>query len=365
MEERNKAKDVFLKSQTNADHIKYKKLRNNTLKMQRADKSKWVTGMLGENGNNSKKIWRTVKTVSGDLKRATISKIITNGVSLTKKSEIVEELNNAFIEKIKDIKENLPMPETNLLSKLKNIKSPTDNVLQPLEISEAELNKIIKEMKKNTSCGPDSINAIVLGDIFPTIKRTLLHLVNLSLCSGTFPSIYKTTKIIPIVKIGKNPCFASSYRPISNTSTIGKIIERCVTGRMMSHIKEHMILNKNHHGGISKHSTTTCILQILDDTKNNLEKNKKTAIMAIDLSSAYDLVDHDILIEKSRLMSVGKTCTIWLKNFLSKRSQFVELDGTKSQTIQCGSEGVVQGGPSSGELFVIFLNSLPITQFQL
>ena len=82
--------------------------------------------------------------------------------------------------------------------------------------------------------------------------------------------------------------------------------------------------------------------------------------MAIDLSSAYDLVDHDILIEKSRLMSVGKTCTNWLKNFLSKRSQFVELDGTKSQTIQCGSEGVVQGGPSSGELFVIFLNSLPI-----
>ena len=131
-------------------------------------------------------------------------------------------------------------------------------------------------------------------------------------------------------------------------------------GRIMSHINSLALINKNHHGGISKHSTTTCVLQILDDARVNLENNRKTAIMAIDLSSAYDLVDHQLLIEKSRLLGIGKTCLKWLEGFLNKRSQYVEINGTKSVVLPCGDEGVVQGGPSSGELFIIFLNSLPL-----
>ena len=129
---------------------------------------------------------------------------------------------------------------------------------------------------------------------------------------------------------------------------------------MMSHINSLSLVNSNHHGGISKHSTTTCILQILDDARSNLENKKKTAIMAIDLSSAYDLVDHQLLLEKCRLLSVGQTCLKWLESFLNQRSQYVEINGVKSKVLLCGKEGVVQGGPSSGELFVLFLNSLPL-----
>ena len=68
--------------------------------------------------------------------------------------------------------------------------------------------------------------------------------------------------------------------------------------RIMNHLNSLSLINKNHHGGISKHSTTTCVLQILDEARTNLEEKKKTALIAIDLSSAYDLVDHQLLIEK-------------------------------------------------------------------
>ena len=215
-------------------------------------------------------------------------------------------------------------------------------------------------MKKSTSSGSDSINAIVLMDIYPSIKRTLLHLVNLSLCSGIFPSVLKNTKITPIQKPGKNSLEASSYRPVSNTCSIGKIIERCVFKQILDHINNLQLINENHHGGVKHHSTTTCVLQLLNDANNELEMNKKTALMAVDLSSAYDLVDHKLLLEKCRLLSIGEVCLKWIEGFLSNRSQFVELGGIKSSTLKCGPEGVVQGGPSSGELFVIFLNTLPI-----
>ena len=130
--------------------------------------------------------------------------------------------------------------------------------------------------------------------------------------------------------------------------------------QMMDHINSLNLINENHHGGIAKHSTTTCVLQFLDNARTALEAKKKTAIMAIDLSSAYDLVNHHLLLEKCRLMSEGPVCLSWLKSFLEHRKQFVEIGGVRSKERQCGPEGVVQGGPSSGELFVIFMNSLPI-----
>ena len=99
---------------------------------------------------------------------------------------------------------------------------------------------------------------------------------------------------------------------------------------------------------------------MVDEARTSLENNNMTAIMAIDLSSAYDLVDHAILVEKCRLMNLGQIALKWIKDFLRRRSQYVEIGGIKTKELLSGDEGVVQGGPSSGELFVIFLNNLPI-----
>ena len=305
-----------------------------------------------------KKIWKTVKTVSGDSKRKPISKLIINGQAATKPVEIVNGLNEAFIRKVADLKETMPKPKKDLLAELNELESPS-NQLIPLEVQEHELNNLIKAMKKTTSSGSDSINAVVLSDIYPSIKRTLLHLINLSICTGIFPAVFKYTKITPILKSGKDPLLTSSYRPVSNTCGIGKLIERCAFSQIMSHIRSRNIINPNHHGGIPMHSTTTCVAQIIDDALTALEKKKKTAIIATDLSSAFDLVSHKLLAGKCRMMGIGFMLN-WLVDFLKGRSQYVDIGGVKSAELPSGEDGVVQGGPSSGELFVLFLNSLPV-----
>ena len=151
-----------------------------------------------------------------------------------------------------------------------------------------------------------------------------------------------------------------NYRPISNTCAMGKLLERCMFSQVMGHIKSLGLINPNHHGGLAQHSTSTCVAQIINDVEKSLESKKKTAVLAIDLSSAYDLVSHEILIEKCRLLQVGDLCLSWISNFLEGRSQYVEIGGVKSPCLPSGEDGVVQGGPSSGELFILFLNSLPV-----
>ena len=118
------------------------------------------------------------------------------------------------------------------------------------------------------------------------IKIPLLHLLNLSQCRGEFPEIFKLTKLIPVAKTGKDPTQASSYRPVSNLSIVGKLLESAVLDQLDEHITLNNLINKDQHGGRTGHSTTTCLGELLEDIKEASDHNMKVAITAIDLSAA-------------------------------------------------------------------------------
>ena len=174
-----------------------------------------------------------------------------------------------------------------------------------------------------------------------------------------YPDKYKLSKIIPQVKQGKDPLSTSSYRPISNLCTIGKLIETAFFDQVQLFKKNNIQTNPNQHGGRQGHSTTTCVVELLSSINKGIEDNKKVALLSIDLSAAYDLCDHSVLIQKFRIMKMGEDAVSWLTSFLSDRSQYVELNGSKSSPIQMKAKGAIQGGKSSGELFTIYIDDLP------
>ena len=119
-------------------------------------------------------------------------------------------------------------------------------------------------------------------------------------------------------------------------------------------------MNKDQHGGRSFHSTSTCLGEILEDSREALEANLHVAIMAVDLTAAYDLCDHGLLQQKCRVqLNLDEGTLCWLRSFLSNRYQLVEINGSRSTPLPSGNKGVVQGGPSSGLLFNIYINELP------
>ena len=124
--------------------------------------------------------------------------------------------------------------------------------------------------------------------------------------NGIYPRIFKNTKIIPQLKPGKKTTLCESFRPVSNLCVIGKLLEKAVFGQIRRFITETNQINPDHHGGRSQHSTTTCIVEMMEKINEALEAKLKVALLAVDLSAAYDLCQHDIIIQKCRLLSMGK-----------------------------------------------------------
>ena len=254
----------------------------------------------------------------------------------------------------------LPPKVVDLEEVLKKLPQVESDQVHLMELSLGELRKMIKDMKMSNACGVDTINSRVLKDCMPLIEDTLLHLINLSLGTGIFPDCLKVAKVIPLLKAGKDPLDRASYRPISNLSTIGKVLEKAGFNQILNHIKSKGLLNPRHHGGRKGYSTNTCVLEVLGGVHEAKEAKNLVGVLQIDMSSAYDLVSHKLILQQLRVkMGLATHSLKWVESFLFQRMQVIDLYGKTSRVRGTGPQGVVQGGASSGELFTIYLNDIP------
>ena len=359
MANRDQLKGIALASKKEEDMQAYKKRRNEALKHQRKDKAKWAADMLVKEGNTSKNLWQMCRKISGQDEQKAISSLTIDGIANNKVTDIAEALNKHFVTKVEKLVKEMPPQQIDLLQSLKETPTPEGEQLQLMSITQQQLNEQIKCMKKNAASGSDTITGIVLNDVYQSIQQILLHLINLSLGEAIYPNVFKVTKVIPQVKTGKDPMSAQNYRPISNLCIIGKHIEKAFFTQMSAFIKKKNIIHPHQHGGRTGHSTTTCILGITQNIQRGINAKLKTALLALDLSAAYDLCDHPILLQKCRLYNMGKQALKFIESFLVDRSQYVHIGSSQSTTLKTGPKGVVQGGESSGELFTLYLNDLP------
>ena len=105
--------------------------------------------------------------------------------------------------------------------------------------------------------------------------------------------------MLPISKPGKEMSMIDSFRPINNLVITEKIVEEWIKVNLIEFLENNNIMSKNHHGGRAAHSTVTAKTQIDQKLHKNYENDKITAVLATDLSAAFDTVDHKILLKKS------------------------------------------------------------------
>ena len=200
MTDRNNLKTKAILSKLDEDWSIFRKARNKTLKCQRKDKIDWASKMLLKDGNKSKMLWQTAKRLSGDNSNKTISSLTIDGITNNKSDDISNCLNKHFRSKVDLLLENMPIPSENLFEKLLNTPTPKGDEFQLYSLTQEQLSLIMKKSKKNAASGSDSITGKVLNDLYPSIQRILLHLINLSLSLGKYPDVFKETKIIPLLK---------------------------------------------------------------------------------------------------------------------------------------------------------------------
>ncbi len=156
-----------------------------------------------------------------------------------------------------------------------------------------EIHKEIKKLNPNKLGGADDMSPKLLKSCCDTISGPISHLINLSFTNSSVPDKLKIAKVIPIYK--KNEKFIpENYRPISILSTLNKIMENIMYRRLITFLEKHNILYKYQFR--QNHSTSMALIEIIDNIYNDLEKGKYVAIY-LDMSKAFDTVDHNILLD--------------------------------------------------------------------
>jgi len=190
-----------------------------------------------------------------------------NGHESSDSTEIANSFNSYFANIAKTLAESISETQTNFNGYLAN---PVQQALAFTETSPAEVLKLVKELK-HTAAGCGNIPAIVIKVIIPHILHILVHLFNMSLKYGIFPSAFKTAKVIPIPKSG-DPALIVNYRPISLLTIFSKLLEKIVYNRLESHCINNNILSPSQFGFQKGKSTESALVSFTESIYKSFDK---------------------------------------------------------------------------------------------
>ena len=140
-------------------------------------------------------------------------------------------------------------------------------------------------------------------------------------------------------------------------STLSKIVERTAQTQLLNFFEDQNLLNPSNHAYRKLHSTTTTLLEIMDEVYQGTEENKFIQIMALDQTSAFDCVSHELLLQKLEKYKIGRNARNWIQDYLSNRTHYVVIGSAESRMVPIIS-GVPQGSVIGPLLYAIYTNEL-------
>ncbi len=191
----------------------------------------------------------------------------------------------------------------------------------------------------------DPIHTSLFQSCFGSSCPVVLSNINDSLCTFVVPAAYKIAAVTPIPK-KTNINYENNFCPISNPSFIAKILERVVATQLISHLTENNLLEHLQSGFRKFHSVETALVKITNDLQIASDSGCLSTLVLLDLSSAFDTVDHILLITRlETVFGVSDTVLEWFRSYLTDRKQCVTLDGFRSEV------GFVKSGVPQGSIF--------------
>ena len=339
------------------DWLKYKALRNATNKQLKFEKKLWHKDKLDHLCNDPGTVWKNVKCWLGWSKGGPPTRLMENGVLVSKPSALARIMNEFFINKVQSLRSKLPSSTGDPSLLVKKLMGNKSCNLKFHSVHPDVVLRIISSLKSTHSCGVDNIDSRVIKLVKHELTPVITHVINLSIQSNIFPSNWKTAKVIPLHKKGEK-IFPKNYRPVSLLPVFSKILEMVLFSQLVEYFENNGLMNPSHHGFRGQHSTCTALVQMIDSWAEAFDRGEISAVLMLDMSAAFDLVDHQILLKKLHVYGLEQETLDWIFSYLSERKQQVYVDGALSDTMEV-SIGVPQGSILGPLFYIIFTNDLP------
>jgi len=205
------------------------------------------------------------------------------------------------------------------------------------------------------SCPLDPIPTKVVKRYADVTVTMLTDVINRSLEAGTVPTCLKQALVRPLLKKHNLDAEAlNNYRPVSNLSFISKQLERVVASRLSTHMAANNLYEVFQSAYKTNHSTETALMRVHNDILCAMDGGKVAVLVMLDLSSAFDTVDHILLLERlQRDLGVSDKALSWFRSYLEDRTQRVIIDGHSSSEERL-QFGVPQGSVLGPQLFSLY-----------
>ena len=211
----------------------------------------------------------------------------------------------------------------------------------------------------DSSCCLHVIPTRLLKSCIDVLVAPITYLINLSLSEGIFPTSFKQAVVSPLLKKPSLPKDdLSSYRPISNLNFISKLLEKVIYTRLCTHLDSFPSLSHYQSAYRKLHSTETALLRIHNDLSLAMSSKQVSALVLLDLSAAFDTIDHGILINRLKsCFGISDSAFSLLTSYLSCRTQSVVIGQNRSSELPL-LRGVPQGSVLGPLLFSLYITPL-------
>ena len=322
----------------------FKHERNRYNFLVRYEKTQTISNKIVEIGKDTKKLYAIMESLTG----VSTSNPLPEGTP----EELAEEFAEFFLNKILDIRK--VMKDEDLY---KHQKPATIRFSKFLPLSEREVESIVMSMQTK-SCEIDAIPTALLKQLLPSILPVLTKLVNTSLENGLFCSTWKEAVVRPLLKKYGLDLLKKNYRPVSNLKFLSKLLERGMLFHFTKHCDDFGLLPAFQSAYRPAHSCETALLSLCDDALSAMENQEILAVTIMDLSAAFDTVDHHVLLNiLEQRFGIHGTALQWFENFLRPRSFKVCVEN--SYSLPKDLQFSVPQGSSSGA-FIFLCYASPI-----
>lgn len=334
------------------DRVAYRKACSEANKLINASRNQHRYQHIMELNGDSRRTWSAVKVLLHGEKASTDGKPEENAA-------FCDTLASFFVNKVRNIKSTIAATLADRRAAPLSSDVPCRALLSAFApVTADEVGRVLKSMPSKSS-PLDFVPTSLLRACSGTFSVIISDLANLTFQHGFFPTKFRKAQITPLLKQpGLDATDPTSYRPISNLSTISKVLERLVLTRITSHCNESAAVDSFQSAYRRGHSTETALLRVTNDVFEAFDSGQSVLLVALDQSAAFDCIDHGTLIDRLRhTYGLAGTALDWLRSYLHLRLSFVKWKSCSSRSVLVDT-GVPQGSALGPQLFSMYIAPL-------